>query len=121
MDRNSPAWDEDVRPRPGHCLIYSVGVGGELSWDYAMKNFNCSVLAFDMTMVNWTNIQLGTGLHFLDLGLADFDSDNTINMTARGRARPEMGGAGGSLPYTGHHTGGAGPHATPPRRSQAGH
>ncbi|KAK8388447.1 hypothetical protein O3P69_020436 [Scylla paramamosain] len=74
--------DEDVRPRPGHCLIYSVGVGGELSWDYAMKNFNCSVLAFDMTMVNWTNIQLGTGLHFLDLGLADFDSDNTINMTA---------------------------------------
>ncbi|MPC70118.1 hypothetical protein E2C01_064356 [Portunus trituberculatus] len=61
-----------------------------------MKNFNCSVLAFDMTMMNWTNIQLGTGLHFLDLGLADTNSDfnllfpylhpavvqDTINMTA---------------------------------------
>lgn len=63
------------RPRPGRCLIYSVGVGGEFSWDYAMKRFNCSVLAFDMTMMNWTNIQLATGFHFLDLGLADVDND----------------------------------------------
>ncbi|KAK8747209.1 hypothetical protein OTU49_016682 [Cherax quadricarinatus] len=79
-------FDPDVRPVPGNCLVYSFGVGGEMSWDIAMRNLNCSVFAFDMTLMGWGNSMFAEGLHFLDLGLTSFNSDDTINMTAAGNS-----------------------------------
>ncbi|XP_071539866.1 uncharacterized protein [Panulirus ornatus] len=89
MDGNKYiCFDPDVRPVPGACLVYAVGVGGEVSWDKAMKVLNCSVFAFDMTLVNWGNTMLSEGLHFLDVGLHKFNSDDTINMTSPDSSRP---------------------------------
>ncbi|XP_045609433.1 uncharacterized protein [Procambarus clarkii] len=83
MDGNKYiCFDPDVSPVPGDCLVYSFGVGGEMSWDAAMRHLNCSVFAFDMTLVGWGNNMVFEGLHFLDLGLGSFNSDDTINMTA---------------------------------------
>lgn len=45
-----------------------------------MNRFNCSVFAFDMTLMSWTNTQLKSGLHFLDIGLADFNSDVSVHI-----------------------------------------
>ncbi|KAK3871022.1 hypothetical protein Pcinc_023818 [Petrolisthes cinctipes] len=75
-------FDPDVRPVAGECLVYSVGVGGEVSWDVALTHYNCSVYALDMTLTDWTNGMLQEGLHFLDVGLSNINSDGTINMTS---------------------------------------
>lgn len=56
-------------------MVYSFGVGGEISWDNAMRVFNCSVYAFDMTLMSWRNSILAENFHFLDIGLSKFDSD----------------------------------------------
>lgn len=49
-----------------------------MTWDRAMNKYNCSVYAFDMTLMQWTNTQIEHGLHFLDLGLANFSRDVSV-------------------------------------------
>lgn len=39
--------DTAVAPNPDSCLVYSFGAGGDLSFDKAMGQFGCEVLAFD--------------------------------------------------------------------------
>ncbi|XP_042866351.1 uncharacterized protein LOC122249494 [Penaeus japonicus] len=73
-------FDPDVKPQPGNCLIYSFGVGGELTWDTAMTYFNCSVYAFDMTMKTWDNGLVKDNLHFLALGLGAENIDANLEM-----------------------------------------
>lgn len=73
-------FDPDVSPHPGDCLIYSFGVGGEVSWDTAMVHLNCSVFAFDMTSKTWDNGMLIENLHFLALGLGPDNVDADIQM-----------------------------------------
>nr|XP_027222805.1 uncharacterized protein LOC113814931 [Penaeus vannamei] len=68
------------KPHPGDCLIYSFGVGGEVSWDTAMVHLNCSVFAFDMTSKTWDNGMLIENLHFLALGLGPDNVDADIQM-----------------------------------------
>ncbi|KAG7160977.1 Methyltransferase-like protein 24-like 3 [Homarus americanus] len=70
-------FDPDVRPVPGNCLVYSFGVGNEMSFDSAMLHLNCSIFAFDMTLMNSSNSMIAEGLHFLDLGIASINSDVT--------------------------------------------
>ncbi|XP_018011693.1 uncharacterized protein LOC108668940 [Hyalella azteca] len=40
-------FDADMRPEIDDCLVYSFGVGHELSFDMAIANYGCDVFAFD--------------------------------------------------------------------------
>lgn len=74
-------FDEDVRPVPGDCLIYSFGVGGDTSWDQAMMKYNCNIYAFDMT-TKWDNVVFNENFHFLNIGLYHQDVDANLNMSS---------------------------------------
>ncbi|XP_068241183.1 uncharacterized protein [Palaemon carinicauda] len=39
--------DNDVRPRPTNCLVYSFGVGNDFSFDSCMQDYGCEVHSFD--------------------------------------------------------------------------
>ncbi|XP_045625574.2 uncharacterized protein [Procambarus clarkii] len=48
--------DEGVRPRPGRCFALSFGIGFETSFDEALVNYGCRVIALDPTNSNITNV-----------------------------------------------------------------
>ncbi|XP_076046070.1 uncharacterized protein LOC143028187 isoform X1 [Oratosquilla oratoria] len=66
-------FDEDVRPRPKDCIVYSFGIAKELSFDKAMNLYNCRVFAFDMSTADWTHMHVMNDLHYLSLGLGQDD------------------------------------------------
>ncbi|XP_066979609.1 probable methyltransferase-like protein 24 isoform X2 [Macrobrachium rosenbergii] len=39
--------DDDVRPKPTDCLVYSFGVGNDFSFDNCMQDYGCEVHSFD--------------------------------------------------------------------------
>ena len=67
--------DSDVAPEPGNCIIYSFGVGEEMTFDQKMAAYNCSIYAFDMTLVNKTSRVLQHGLHLVLVGLNNENFD----------------------------------------------
>ena len=67
--------DPDVSPVPGNCIVYSFGIGNEMTFDNKIVNYNCSLYAFDMTLVNERNGILRDNMHQVLLGLRDENFD----------------------------------------------
>lgn len=61
--------------RQPSCLVYSFGVGDEISFDIAAEALGCSVFMFDPT-VGRPRQDLSEHIHFFPIGLADRDSVN---------------------------------------------
>jgi hypothetical protein len=61
--------------RHSSCLVYSFGVGEEVSFDIAAEALGCSVFMFDPT-VGRPRQDLSEHMHFFPIGLADRDSVN---------------------------------------------
>ena len=67
--------DKGVAPEPGHCLVYSIGISNEWSFDDAMDQFGCQVYAFDPSM-GVKSHNRSSRVHFYDLGLGSEDTDS---------------------------------------------
>lgn len=61
--------DTDVAPPPGRCLVYSVGINNEWSFDRAMVRYGCEVHAFDPSMTKYTRNVTEFGARFYRIGL----------------------------------------------------
>jgi len=54
------------------CIVYSVGINGDWSFDEAMAEYGCRVFSFDPSM-NETDHDHSRFVHFFNLGLSDRD------------------------------------------------
>ena len=54
------------------CIVYSVGINGDWSFDEAMAEYGCRVFSFDPSM-NVTDHDHSRFVHFFNLGLSDRD------------------------------------------------
>ena len=66
--------DKGVAPEPGKCLIYSVGISNEWTFDDVMDDFGCHVFAFDPSM-GVKSHNRSARVHFYNLGLGSEDTD----------------------------------------------
>lgn len=92
--------DDDVRPVPGDCFALNFGIGFEMTFDEALVNYGCRVIALDPTNGNITNMAYDANItnslqplnmaskansrrvfHALNLGLNDKDTTLAINVT----------------------------------------
>lgn len=98
--------DPDVMPPPRSCLALNFGIGYEFSFDEALANYGCRVIALDPTNSNVTNrvyqanlthslpsvrlkgsrevLASHRNIHALSLGLADKDYTMVLNLTTDG-------------------------------------
>ena len=102
--------DPDVLPPPGHCMSLNFGIGYEFTFDEALVNYGCRVIALDPTNNNMTNMVYQANLtnalptprpprqggdsrapsiprrtfHALNLGLAKKDNTLLLNLTEDG-------------------------------------
>lgn len=101
--------DPDVLPPPQHCFSLNFGIGYEFSFDEALVNYGCRVVAFDPTNSNVTDRMYRANLtqslptlrprnhrgsraplppsktfHALDIGLARADKTIVLNLTEDG-------------------------------------
>lgn len=67
--------DRSVAPRPMNCLVYSFGINNEWSFDEAMEDYGCQVLAFDPSM-NVDDHDHSAGIHFYNIGIGGADDFN---------------------------------------------
>lgn len=66
--------DPAVAPQPGRCLIYSIGINNEWSFDDAMEQYGCEIFAFDPSMKDSPKQFNRTAkIHFYQLGLGERD------------------------------------------------
>ena len=66
--------DQAVRPslsKP-RCLVYSIGINDNWSFDEAMERHGCEIFAFDPS-INKSNHKHSAHIYFYNLGLADRD------------------------------------------------
>lgn len=95
--------DPDVMPPPRSCLALNFGIGYEFSFDEALANYGCRVIALDPTNSNVTNrvhqanlthslpslrlkgsrelLVSRRNIHALTLGLANKDYTMVLNLT----------------------------------------
>ena len=69
--------DPDVSPMPGDCIVYSFGIGNEMSFDRKMAEFNCSIYAFEMIKLN-NSVRMNDNIHEVRLGLKDKDFEVSL-------------------------------------------
>ena len=65
----------EVAPPAGECLVYSVGINGEWSFDEAMESYGCQVYAFDPSMTVGDHDHTAA-IHFYNLGFSSRDYTN---------------------------------------------
>jgi len=69
-----------VAPPPNSCIIYSIGINNEWSFDDAMERYGCNIFAFDPSMKDAQDqFNRSSGIHFYKIGLGV--RDETINST----------------------------------------
>ncbi|XP_037089644.1 methyltransferase-like protein 24 [Pollicipes pollicipes] len=61
--------DEGRAPPPGNCLVYSLGISNEWSFDRAITRYGCQVYAFDPSMTKYTRNTTEFGARFYKIGL----------------------------------------------------
>jgi FkbM family methyltransferase len=80
-------WYVDPTSLGPRSVVYSVGVGYDISFDLAMmRRFGCEVQAFDPTTLAkvWLSRQrLPAGFRFHDVGLAHFDGEAVFSLPPR--------------------------------------
>jgi len=61
---------KSVAPPPGSCIVYSIGINNEWSFDDAMEKYGCTVYAFDPSMKDAKDqFNRSSGIHFYKIGL----------------------------------------------------
>ncbi|XP_028397120.1 uncharacterized protein LOC114520958 isoform X3 [Dendronephthya gigantea] len=74
--------DPEVGLTPGSCIVYSIGINNEWSFDDSIAKFGCRVYAFDPTM-NKGDHNRSQLIQFFNLGLADHDSEGKPGVSGR--------------------------------------
>ncbi|KAK7076695.1 hypothetical protein SK128_000477 [Halocaridina rubra] len=67
--------DGSLKPMAKDCLILSVGIGNEFSFDNAMARYGCQIYSVDFTMKNWTHFAYAPNQHFLSLGISHSNTE----------------------------------------------
>lgn len=71
--------DPQVAPQPGDsCLIYSIGINDEWSFDDIMEKYGCKVFAFDPSM-NAPDHNRSAMIQFYNMGVSDVNKEETRN------------------------------------------
>jgi len=66
-----------VAPPSGSCIVYSIGINNEWSFDDAMEKYGCTVYAFDPSMNNTQDqFNRSSRIHFFKIGLGAQDETN---------------------------------------------
>ncbi len=65
----------ELAPPADKCLVYSVGINDEWSFDDAMADYGCQVYSFDPTMTTGDHNH-SSSVHFYNLGLSSRDYTN---------------------------------------------
>jgi len=69
---------QSVAPPPGSCIVYSIGINNEWSFDDTMEKYGCTVYAFDPSMKNAEDqFNRSSGIHFYKIGLGARDETNS--------------------------------------------
>lgn len=76
---------------PLNCVVYSVGISNDPSFDLAIADFGCQVFSFDPTIGRKTGDDFGPRVHFYNLGLAA--EDFFTGITGLGHAEAKKGAA----------------------------
>ena len=64
--------DGEVRPVPGHCVVYSFGINDDWSFEEAMEQSGCRVYAFDPS-ISLADHNHTAGIQFFNLGIGSSD------------------------------------------------
>jgi len=66
-----------IAPPPGSCIVYSIGINNEWSFDDAMEQYGCIVYAFDPSMNDAKDLfNRSSKIHFYKIGLSVRDETN---------------------------------------------
>jgi len=66
-----------VAPPSGSCIVYSIGINNEWSFDDAMEQYGCTVYAFDPSMNDAKDqFNRSSKIHFYKIGLGALDETN---------------------------------------------
>ena len=66
--------DPDIAPVPNKCIIYSLGINNEWSFDKMFEEFGCQIYAFDPSM-DMKDGNYTANIHFYKMGISDHDTD----------------------------------------------
>lgn len=70
----------ELTPQPGHCLVYSIGINNEWTFEDAMGKYGCQVYAFDPSM-KANDHDRNPSIHFLKLAPYAQDTYGIMNTT----------------------------------------
>ena len=74
--------DPNVRPSEDHCIVYSIGINNDWSFDETMEKYGCRIFSFDPSMGKPTHDH-SQKIHFFNFGLASRDYVDGRNWTMK--------------------------------------
>ena len=70
--------DPHIVPEPNKCIIYSLGINNEWSFDKMFEEFGCQIYAFDPSM-DMKDGDYTANIHFYQMGILDQNTDQGPN------------------------------------------